>query len=276
MALTNEQIIELQKYQKLISQLEFIKSNSKNPVQKTRVSKVIDKYTKRILAISPQGIPINVYNSTFTTLNEEKTAKDKKVTNPKETATPDNKQAKGKKSVLENLVVMKISEHSSDNEINFLATLLNLMDIEYVTAISDSHLKLDFSHASERDALFRVMENIRRNMKVLTETIEEYAGCEKQDFKEQLGRMKNKQSRIFISEAADVFIKFRDFLNKIIRENQETGGSVILNIDEPINFNSKFESATILENYTVGAALERFLDFTNEAIANINIPNIKR
>lgn len=275
MALTNEQIIELQKYQKLIGMLEYIQSHSKNPVQKKRAGKELEKYKKKILTISPDGIPDNVYKSTFASVKQEQ-AGNKEQAESKETPSKDQIIKKKKKDVLENLVVMKISPHSNDNEINFLATLLGVLETEYLPAISDSHLKLDFSHSTERDAVFKVMENTRRNMKVLTETIEDYAACEKQDHKEQLGRMKNKQSRLFIAEAGDVFQQFRDFLNKILRENEDTGGSVILNMTEPINFNPKFERATILEGKTVIEGVEQFLEFTNAALAHINIPNIKR
>ncbi|HNH11392.1 MAG TPA: hypothetical protein PK683_23025, partial [Leptospiraceae bacterium] len=60
MALSTEQIIELQKYQKMLYQLEKILLVSGNEDQKKRVSKTIQKYKSRILSISPDGIPDEV------------------------------------------------------------------------------------------------------------------------------------------------------------------------------------------------------------------------
>ncbi|MEM7181543.1 MAG: hypothetical protein AAF518_11565 [Spirochaetota bacterium] len=271
MALSPEQISLLQKYQKIVSQLEYILKNSRNPRQRERVSKDLDKYKYRILSISPEGIPDSFGSVTNSTDNHptshEEEGESQDTTRP---ASP------SRRDPLENLVVMKISPHCNDNEINLIATLLNLLDEEYSPVLGDSHLKLDFTHATERDNLMKHLENIHRNMKVLTETIEEYALCDKQDFKEQLGRMKNKQSRIFIAEAGDVFVQFRDFIHKIFTDNQDSGGSVILNLKEEVNFNSRFERATLLEGRTVEDSLEQFYDFTKSALENINIPSIRR
>ena len=111
-------------------------------------------------------------------------------------------------------------------------------------------------------------------MKVLTETIEEFAGAEKQEFREQLGRMKNKQSRIFISEAYDVFKKTREFLEAVNKDIRD-GSSVIMNIEEPIKFNPRFEKASLLEGKSIPSALADFQTFTKEAMDLINLPNLK-
>ena len=64
MALSADQIVELQKLQRLLSLLEKTFAASKNDEQKKRVSKDIQKYKTRILAISPDGIPDNIHNAT--------------------------------------------------------------------------------------------------------------------------------------------------------------------------------------------------------------------
>ena len=149
------------------------------------------------------------------------------------------------------------------------------MENEYLPILGESHIKLDFSHATERDNVFKYMENIRRNMKVLSETIEEFALADKQDFKEQLGRMKNKQSRIFISEAGDLFKNYRDFLQKLVID-MDAGGTVVVNSDEKIHFNPKFERATTLEGVEVKDAIKQFYNFTKAALSNVNLPSMKR
>jgi hypothetical protein len=262
MALSADQIVELQKLQRLLSLLDRTLAAAKNDEQKKRVSKDIQKYKARILAISPDGIPDNIHNA---------------VTPKSYSSSPQSQaeQINTNSNVLSNIAIMKISPHSHDAEINLIATLINVMETEYIPILGDSHTKFDFSHATERDTVIKHLENIRRTMKVLTETIEEYALSEKQDFKEQLGRMKNKQSRIFISEAGELFKAFRDFLEKV-EADMETGGVVVMNLGDKIHFNSRFERATILEGKDVGYCLRQFLEFTRAAIESVNIPTFKK
>jgi prefoldin subunit 5 len=261
--LSNDQILELQKLQRLVSLLEKTLSSSKNEEQKKRVSKDIQKYKSKILAISPDGVPQNIHHFTVSSKNE--------------TVDPNSYEAIIEKPTnpLENLPVMKLSPHSHDNEINFIASLINQLEFEYVPVLGDAHTKFDFSHSAERDALIKTLENIRRTMKVLTETIEEYALSEKQDFKEQLGRMKNKQSRIFISEASELFISFKDFLSEVMM-SIESGVIVVMNLNEKIHFNPKFEKATLFEGKEVHYAIRRFLEYSEAAIKSINIPTLKK
>lgn len=264
MALSADQIVELQKLQRLLSLLERTLGAAKNDEQKKRVSKDIQKYKSKILAISPDGIPDNIHNA---------------VT-PKSYSTSSTSNSKAElinadSNVLSNIAIMKISPHSHDAEINLIATLINVMETEYIPILGDSHTKFDFSHATERDTVIKHLENIRRTMKVLTETIEEYALSEKQDFKEQLGRMKNKQSRIFISEAGELFRAFRDFLEKV-ENDMEVGGVVVMNLGDKIHFNSRFERATLLEGKDVGYCLKQFLEFTRAAMDSVNLPMLKK
>jgi hypothetical protein len=262
MALSSDQIVELQKLQRLLSLLGRTHATAKNDEQKKRVAKDIQKYKSKILAISPDGIPDNIHNAVTP-----------KPVSASTSSTTDH--ISSKTNILSNIAIMKISPHSHDAEINLIATLINVMETEYVPVLGDSHTKFDFSHATERDTVIKHLENIRRTMKVLTETIEEYALSEKQDFKEQLGRMKNKQSRIFISEAGELFKAFRDFLEKV-EADMETGGVVVMNLGDKIHFNSRFERATILEGKDVGYCLRQFLEFTKAAMESVNIPTFKK
>ena len=254
MPLSQDQILELQKLQKAVTQLENILKTSRNEEQRHRVSQDIRKYREKMQKISPDGMPDNLNTPV---------------------ATPVAPAETGKKSgILDTFPIMKISPNSNDQEINFIGTLVNVLDLEFLPILGDSHIKLDFSHATERDSVVKHIENIRRNMKVLTETIEEYSAAEKQEFREQLGRMKNKQARIFIAEAYEVFKKFREFLEKLLGDMKE-GGGVIMNLGEKVRFNPRFEKATILEGREVSEAVHEFLNFIREAMENINVPNLK-
>ncbi len=256
MPLTHEQIVEISRLQMMIRNLEKIRMESTDEFQTYRVTKDLEKYQRKIREISPDGVPDNLYE---TVVNAKKLQE-----NPEEVEY----------KLISRFPVMKISPHSNDREINQIGTIVNTLDIEYMPILGDTHIKFDFAHQSERDTLFKHLENLRRNMKVLTETIEEYAQTEKQEFREQLSRMKNKQSRIFISESYDFLKKVRDFLEKTNKEIR-AGNSVIMNLVDPIHFNPRFEKASVLEGKTIPQALQEFEEFVREAISLINLPNFK-
>ena len=265
MSLSNEHLQEIQKLQKSVTQLEKILKLSTNPMQKKRVASDIQTYKEKLKNLSPEA---DSTGRAKPSIKKEQAPIDKE---PK--AAPLNKPVEHE-SILSQFNVVKISPNSNEHEINMIGTLLNILDMEFIPAIMDTHVKFDYSHAAERDGVIKHMENIRRNVKVLTETIEEYAQTEKQEFREQLGRMKNKQARIFITEAYDVFKKFKEFVDGILTE-LESGNNVILNLDDPINFNPRFEKATLLENNSIEEALRTFDRFLDEALDNIDIPNLK-
>lgn len=263
MALSTEQISELKKYQKMLSQLEKILSVSNNEDQKKRVTKDIQKFKSKILVISPSGIPDAIQSFSRSEPRE---------TNDEEPSETVNiKVYKSVQSIFDNLVVMRISPHSTDPEINFISTIINFLEIEYIPALGDSHIKFDFSHISERNTVVKQFENIKRTTKVLIETIEEYASSDKQDFKEQMGRMKNKQSRVFISEASELFKNLKTFVDKILLVLSK-GENIINNINETIKFNPKTEPGTILQGKKIREALESMSAFLEIALSNISVP----
>ncbi|WCL50518.1 hypothetical protein [Leptospira sp. GIMC2001] len=256
MPLTHEQIVELSRVQGIIRNLEKIRKESKDEFQSHRVSMDLEKYSRRMHEISPDGVPDNM----AATVAASKALQDN---------DPNLKH-----KIISQFPIMKISPNSHDSEINQIGTLTNILDLEFLPILGDTHIKFDFAHQSDRDGLFKHMENLRRNMKVLIETVEEFAAADKQEFREQLGRMKNKQSRIFIAEAYEVFKKIREFLEAVNKDIRE-GNSVVMNIEEPMKFNPRFEKASLLEGRAIPDALMEFLNFTKESMDLINLPNMK-
>ncbi|TGN19919.1 hypothetical protein [Leptospira idonii] len=256
MPLNQEQILELTKLQKMVRNLEKIERHAKNDTQKERVAFDIERYRRRMQEVSPEGIPDNL----------EQTMKNVKA----RAENPNNVKHK----VISQYPVMKITPNANDGEINQIGTLVNIMDLEYIPILGDAHIKFDYSHATERDSVLKYMENLRRNMKILIETIEEYAAADKQEFREQLSRMKNKQSRIFIAESFETFSKFQEFLHSVNAEIKE-GNNVIMNMEEPMKFNPRFEKATMLEGKSIMEALREFQQFVDEACDLIKLPSFR-
>ncbi len=260
---TPEELSEIEKVLKYIRQMEGIIRTSPSPEQKERVKKELKKYTDRLVQLVPSVNPQRI--------NVEGLMKDLGIG-----AAPGSPTgavgSDGNMDMIGRMPVEKASVHSQDPDVNFLSTVLKLIHSEYWPAISDQHAKLDFSHGAERDAIRAQLENSMRNLRVLCETIEEYAMAEKQDFREQLMKMKNKQTRVFLFEANETFKKVREFLRKV----NENSAVVILNGDEQIHFNSRFESATILEGRTVAQAVQEFEVFLSQCISKLNLPEFKQ
>ncbi|MCU0823050.1 MAG: hypothetical protein MUF77_00220 [Leptospira sp.] len=257
MPLSQEQILELSKLQKMLRNLEKIEKNAKNDLQKERVAFDIERYRKRMQEVSPEGIPDNLEQ---TIRNVKARAED---------------PSKVKHKIISQYPVMKISPNSNDSEINQIGTLINIMDLEYIPILGDAHIKFDYSHATERDTVLKYMENLRRNMKILVETVEEYAAADKQEFREQLSRMKNKQSRIFIAESFDTMTKFQEFLRAVNADIHE-GVNVIMNMEEPLKFNPRFEKATVLEGRSIMEGLREFQEFVDETCDLIKLPSFRK
>ncbi|HNO25121.1 MAG TPA: hypothetical protein PKK94_19235 [Leptospiraceae bacterium] len=76
---------------------------------------------------------------------------------------------------------------------------------------------------------------------------------------------------IFIAEAGDLFKTFKAFLDKVLTELND-GISIIMNLEEKIQFNPKFEKATILQSKTIPDALRQFYEFIQAALDNIAMP----
>ena len=83
--------------------------------------------------------------------------------------------------------------------------------------------------------------------------------------------MKNKQSRVFISEASELFKSMKTFVDKILHDISE-GENIINNLEEVIRFNPKTESATLLQGKKIKYALEEISTFLETALDNISIP----
>lgn len=252
---------EISKLRRSIKQLEGILRTSSNPDQRRRVSKDLARYKERL----EEALENNI---------EGESAMGGGVDG--EAGNEGSKGSGGQADenayqVLNKFNYEPASPHCEDNDVNIVATVLAIFEKEYWPALAEGHMKLDFSHSSERDSFYTRLEESKRNLKILLETIEEYATVTKADFREQLYKMKNKQTRIFLFEAITMFQKIHDFLEKIFKDHR-AGGNILLNPEDEIVFNPNFESATLLNHYTLPKALEEAIVLCQELIDEINLP----
>ena len=262
--LSPDQKAEIQKILKFVKNMEGIIRTSPSAEQKSRVQKEMGRYRERI------GQIVGRYDASRKSADE--IANDLGLGGGAQLEV--ERRGGSDFPVLEKYTVQKASPNSSDPDVNFLSTALKVLQKEYWPVISDQHAKLDFSNGQERDSIRNQLDNVIRNMGVLTETIEEYSTAEKQDFREQLLKMKNRQTRSFIFEANEMLRKLREYLAKIVGDMQSGGGSVI-NRNEGLKFNARYEEATMLEGRTIAEGLVEFHQFVDEAIQFLKLPQMK-
>ncbi|MCB1303097.1 MAG: hypothetical protein KDK37_02410 [Leptospiraceae bacterium] len=265
MELSQDQLTEIDKITRYIKQMEGIVRTSPNADQVARVKRELSKYREKLKVLWPAFDPSQGHVDDL----RAEVGLD---------GAPAKRAAAGADSgghdILDKFPVNKASPNCSDQDVNFLATILHVIQKEYWPAISEQHTRMDFSLNQERDTVRHHLDTALRNLKILTETIEEYAQAEKQDFREQLLKMKNKQTRVFLFETNDVLRLMREFLKKVAADVQQNGSGV-LNKNEQVQFNSKFEDATLLEGYMIRDVVLEFLELLNQTIQQLRLPQMK-
>lgn len=257
---------EIQKLIKFIKSMQSIIRTSTNPAQVERIKKDLSQYLRKLKELVPDFDPSK---ETIEELSRRlyfnnSTSKEKTTFSEDKTSQWEIK-----------LPLMKASPYCNDNDVNFLYSVLEFLRKEFWPVLSDLHLQLDFTHSQERQGLRLEFDEILRELKSLLETIEDYAKSESPDFREQMLKMKNKQTRTFIINVNNFFKKLKDFVSKLIEELNKMSG-VIKNPNEIIRFNPQFEEATLLDDYTISGALLEFLDFIQFVLKKINLPDLKQ
>ena len=267
---------ELKRILTFIRQMEGIIRNSSNAGQVERIRKELIKYRARLNQMAPES---NAQSATVDeiahSLGIENSGEMRSAKTTSTSNVSKNVREEEDLMLVNSLNINKASPHCSDFDINFLSTVLLLIQKEYWPVISEQHCKVDFSHGTVRDTIRNKMDNAMRNLKVLAETIEEYATADKQDFREQLLKMKNKQSRIFLIETNTVLKEISAFVEELAND-VNTSGSIVVNKSDIIEFNPRFEEAEKLNGKTVSYAVTEFNVFVKQVLKKINLPEFRQ
>lgn len=264
---------EIEKLIKFLRQMEIIVRTSSNAAQVERVKKDISRYRARLKELIPDYRPEKETIDQLAQRISGTPAADRPVATA--VSSPSAPEAGAPADIAERIPEERASPHCTDPDVNFVASVIKILLREYWPALTEQHTRMDFTSGQERQALRFKLDNLVRSLKTLTETIEEYATAEKPDFREQLFKMKNKQSRLFLFEANDVFRDFKAYLGKHVEEMQR-GGSAIKNPDDRIRFDRNLEDASWLENRTVREAVYEFFNLVDFAIKKLNLPVLKQ
>ncbi|MCB1175356.1 MAG: hypothetical protein KDK39_17410 [Leptospiraceae bacterium] len=258
-----------------IQKMEGIVRTTSSAEQRSRVQKDIQRYRGKINELVTDQDVSRMNAQQIRTLLEGSSADAPVSTSTHGSTARAGANASGSAlEIADKIQIEAASPNCTDSEINMLHSMLHAIQVEYWPAMSDRHCQLDFSHSAERDGLRLNIDNAVRHLEVVTETIEEYATAENQDFREQLLKMKNRQTRTFIYETNEALKKLKAFLEKLAVDIQNRGG-IISNKEDVLKFDERYENATMLNGYRVQEAILEMRQLVSEIITRLNLPNIK-
>lgn len=243
---------------KSIKLLESVLKTSTDDIQKARVKRDINTLRGRLKEMFPEADLKELENAIYA--------------NVMAMPTKDIKHIK-KYNHLKDVSINIYSSLKEDKEINEAASIMKFFEEHIWVAISDQHTKLDFSNSSERDSLYRQLDECNRAFKTFCQTIDDIEKVRSSDYINQLHLMRIRQGRLFLFEIYQFLKTVKKFISVLI-ENHEAGGNMILNPDDLIEY-ADYEEYPTYANWTVLNALKNMLEYIDESLNFINIPNIK-
>ncbi|MBW7858152.1 MAG: hypothetical protein H3C43_07665 [Leptonema sp. (in: Bacteria)] len=263
---------EVEKLVKFLKQMEIIAKTSTNSTQVERVKKDIARYRQKLGELVPD---YRLGKISLDQLSKQGSlGPSESISTASSQTSSEPVSGNSRSSVADLIPDERASPHCTDPDVNFAAAVIRIVLREYWPAVTEQHVRMDFTSGQERQALRFKIDNVVRSLKTLTETMEEYATAEKADFREQLFKMKNKQSRLFLFESNDVFRELKSFLGKHIEE-LERDGTAIKNPNDLIKFDRNYEDASWLENKSVRDAIYDFYNLVDYSIKKLNLPSLK-
>jgi hypothetical protein len=249
---------KLEEIVKSIKLLESVLKTSIDSAQKTRVKKDIKTLRSKLAEQYPDSDLKEIENAIYANI----------MTLPHK----DFKSLKHYKH-LNNIDIVIYSNYNEDAEANEAANVMKFFEERIWVVISDQHTKLDFSNSGERDSLYRKLDECNRAFKSFCQTIDDIEKVRSSEYINQLQMMRVRHGRLFLFEIHQFFKAVKQFISNLIA-NQEAGGNMILNPDDLIKY-ADYEEYSTYENWTVINALKNMLEFLDEALDLINIPNIR-
>jgi hypothetical protein len=244
---------------KTIRMLEGVLKTTPNAVQRGRVKKEIDQLRKKLSDMYP-GEDIKAVEDAV-----ERDFLAQPIETPKDFSEFETLKA---------VEIQHFSPYKDDREINEAASLIVYFEERLWGAISDQHTKLDFSNASERDTLYRKLDQCVRSFKIFRQTLDDLEKTKSGEYVSQLNLMRAKQARVLLFDIHDFFKSVNKFLTNLISET-EYGGAMILNPNETMVY-ADYEKYATFQGMTVLAALKYMKQFVGEALQVIRVPEIKK
>ena len=243
---------------KSIKLLESVLKTSNDASQKTRVKRDIKDLRLKLGALFPGKDLKDIEEAVYSNI----------MAMPQKNVTS-LEQYKHLKSI----DIQNYSGYKEDSEVNEAASVMQFFEKKIWVVISDQHTKLDFSNSGERDTLYRKLDECNRAFKTFRQTIDDIERVRSSEYINQLHMMRIRQGRLFLFEIHQFFKSAKEFIVNLITNN-EAEGNMILNPDTLITY-ADYEEYPTYENWTVINALKNMMEFLDEALDLINIPNIR-
>lgn len=243
---------------KLKKQYEGVLRTTRNPSQQQRVSKDVQSIEHQIDHLKKQVSP-----EEFESWEEDSSSSP--------AAAKQNKAFEDYQNLSK--VPMTSPGPGSDNkDVNMLYSVLVFFEEQFFPAISDNHIKLDFTLGQERDGFYNRLENCKRNLRNLQSTLEDMKLATREDQKSQLLDMKVRYSRYFMNEAATFFKALLNFWEPILEDIKE-GGHRCMNPEDYVEINRKLEQPSLLDGVLVEKVIERLVVLIKELIDYLRLPD---
>ena len=257
MSLTDEQKAELESLGKMARQYEGIIRTSRNPDQLSRAKIDLKKIRDKMDAISPgSSAGASLQNSAPTGGSGRRKSLEDVV---------------GQYPSLGKFPISRITPNSDEIEVNILGSVLNAWENTFYPALGK--IKLDFAISAERDTHFTVLESLKRQMKILAETIEDYNRALREDSKAQLRDMRTRQQRQFMFDGGILLKKLYEFW-KMVFEDIQANGPKCFNKDDNIQVDMRLESANFFQGKSIRETARFTVMFLHEAIQALNLPDL--
>jgi hypothetical protein len=258
MSLTEAQQTELLTLQKLSRQYEGIIRTSRNSEQLSKAKIELKKIRDKMESIAPAGSGdkfLQANASAGVTYGKKKGIEDIGDNYPTLAKMPMN----------------RITPNSDELEINILGSVISAWENTFYPALGK--VKLDFALSAERDSHFSVLEGLKRQMKILVETVEDYQRAVREDSKAQLRDMRTRQQRQFMFDGGIFLKKIQEFW-KVVYEDIQANGPKCFNKDDTIQVDSRLEASNYFQGKSVRETARFTVMFLHEAIDALNLPDI--
>ena len=249
MELTHNQKEEIRNLQKAVKQYEGILRISRDPESIARTRANLKKVKDKLDILCPNGVPIDLIYS-----EEEKS--------PSKVNTNDTFNGC---AILSKFLLQKASPHCEDRELNILATLIRVWDINFSPVLIDQYVRLDFSTSAERDSHFNLLEGIKRRLKVVGDSIENFHLATKENAKIQLREVRSRYIHNFLIDGTAFIKKIKDFWSIVLNDIKQDGMRC-MNANEIIKLDPSFETPTYLDKKTVAKVIEMACLFLEEGL----------
>lgn len=249
---------EYKKLIKLKKQYEGVLRTTRNPSQQQRVSKDVQNIEHQLDHLKKQVSP-------------EEFESWEKGGSSSPAASKQNRTFEDYQN-LSKVPMVSPGPGSDNKDVDMLYSVLVFFEDQFFPAISDNHIKLDFTLGQERDGFYNRLENCKRNLRNLQSTLEDMKLATSEDQKSQLLDMKVRYSRYFMNESATFFKAVINFWEPILEDIKE-GGHRCMNPEDYIEINRKLEQPSLLDGVLVEKVIERLVILIKELIDYLRLPD---